>query len=127
MPRGNLNGLKIRTMRLDRKLADCPICKSPSKRSGLAHRWLRELGLSQPVMLEVTYSKHLCPNCGMKFNLPMDHLASPDCGFTNRVRNTALDLIDSGKTVEEAAEIMKTRFHVHVTKTTISDWIAVYR
>jgi len=127
MPRAEVTPLKIRTMRLDRKLATCPKCGGDCKRANLAHRWLRELGLSQPVILEVTYSKHWCPKCERKFDIPMDHLARPGCNFTNRVVNTALDLIDKGKSIDEAADVLEKRYLVHVPKTTINDWVAVER
>ena len=71
----------------------CPKCGTVSKRHSIGRRRLREVGISAPTVLEVTYSKHYCVNCRKHFSLPMDHLAQPSGRFTNRVRRTAVDLV----------------------------------
>jgi len=119
-------GVKIRQINLSRKICDCPVCSTPSKRHSLGHRWLREIGLSAPVVLEVTYSKHYCAKCQKHFNLPMDHLALPGSNFTNRVHRTAIDLVvKQCLTLERAKEAMLAKYHVLVPPTTIHDWVAV--
>ena len=119
-------GVKIRAINLSRKIVECPRCNTDSKRHSLGHRWLRDIGLSAPVILEVTYSKHYCPKCERHFNLPMEHLAQPGSNFTNRVHRTAIDLVaKQDYTLEKATEFMERKYQVHVPATTIHDWVAV--
>ena len=120
----NPTNIKIRNINLSRKTVECPECNTISKRNTLGHRWLREIGLSHPVVLEVTYSKHRCPKCERIFNLPMDHLAMPRSNFTNRVHRVATDLVRmQGYTLEKAKEYMQLKYHVCVPATTIHDWL----
>lgn len=118
------NEVKVRTINLSRKTATCPRCGTMSKRHSIGHRKLREVGISCATVLEVTYSKHYCPECRKHFSLPMDHLAQPASRFTNRVRRTAIDLITKESlTLEKAAGIMAEKYHVRVPPTTLHDWV----
>ncbi len=117
-------GTKIRKINLSRKTAPCPRCSAISKRHSIGHRRLREVGISGPTVLEVTYSKHYCVNCRKHFSLPMDHLAQPSGRFTNRVRRTAVDLVvKQSLTLEKATQRMRQKYHVHVPPTTLHDWV----
>jgi len=120
MPRGT----KIRRINLSRKTAPCSKCGTVSKRHSIGRRRLREVGISAPTVLEVTYSKHYCVNCRKHFSLPMDHLAQPSGRFTNRVRRTAVDLVvKQSMTLERATQRMRQKYHVHVPPTTLNDWV----
>ena len=87
------------------KKLPCPTCKEMSKCRSTGERQLRSIGLTQPVVLEVHYSKHYCKKCGRYFNAPMDNLAEPGSMFTNEVKKRALapvfeDQVPLRKTVE---------------------------
>jgi hypothetical protein len=120
MPRGT----KFRKINLSRKVAHCPRCNELSKRHSMGRRRLREVGISGPTVLEVTYSKHYCENCRKHFSLPMNHLALPSGRFTNRVRKTAVELvIKQALTLEKATQRMRLKYYVHVPPTTLHDWV----
>lgn len=117
-------GVKIRRINLSRKVIHCPKCGTLSKRHSEGRRRLREVGITSPVVLEVTYSKHFCNTCRKHFSQPMDHLAMPSGRFTNRVRRTALDLVlRQSLTLEKATLRMRQKYHVHVPPTTLHDWV----
>ena len=50
-------GVMVRSINLSVKQTECPKCNTNSTRHSLGHRWLREVGLSHPVLLEITFSK----------------------------------------------------------------------
>jgi len=115
---------KVREINLSRKTAPCPRCNTISKRHSVGHRRLREVGLSYPTTLEVTYSKHYCVNCRKHFSLPMDHLARPSGRFTNRVRRTSISLVTKQEiTFEKATQTMWSKYHVRIPPTTLHDWV----
>lgn len=116
---------RTRRISMSRKLACCPRCGELSKRHCTSRRRLREVGISAPVTLDVTYSKHYCENCRKFFSLPMDHLA-PKCGrFTHRVRRTAVMLVVAhAMTLDAAALRMRRKYFVNVPATTLHDWVA---
>jgi transposase len=117
-------GIKVRKINLSRKVAACPRCGMVGKRHSIGRRRLREVGISSPTRLEVTYSKHYCVNCHKHFSQPMEHLALPSGRFTNRVRRTAVDLVvKHDLTLEKATSQMRTKYHVHVPPTTLHDWV----
>lgn len=117
---------RVRTRRIiiSRKLARCPLCGEISKRHSTGRRWLHDVGVSAPVILDVTYSKHFCARCQRHFSLPMDHLAPLRGRFTHRVRRVAVGLVVSGAlTLESASFRMRQRYFVHVPPTTLHDWV----
>jgi transposase len=117
-------GTKFRKINMSRKTSPCPKCGEMSKRHSIGRRRLREVGISGPTVLEVTYSKHYCEKCRKHFSLPMDHLAQPSGRFTNRVRRTAVDLvIKQALTLEKATQRMRQKYYVHVPPTTLHDWV----
>ena len=117
-------GTKIRKINLSRKSAPCPKCTAIGKRHSIGKRTLREVGISGPTVLEVTYSKHYCIRCRKYFSLPMCHLAMPAGRFTNRVRRTAVDLVvKQAMTLEKSTQRMRQKYHVHVPPTTLHDWV----
>jgi len=119
-----LKGTKIRRLCLSRKKCRCPRCQTSSKRHSVCKRRLREVGISGPTILEITYSKHYCINCRRHFSQPMDHLAMPSGRFTNRVRRTSINLIvKQAMTLEKASVHMRKKYHVHIPPTTLYDWV----
>ena len=119
-------GVKCRRMNLSRKTAPCPKCSTVSKRHSIGQRTLREVGISSPTILEITYSKHYCMTCRKHFSIPMDHLAQPSGRFTNRVRRTAVALVvKEALTLEKATLRMRQKYYVHIPPTTLHDWVAV--
>jgi transposase len=118
-------GVRIKQINLSRKVAPCPTCGADSRRHQMGHRWLRDLGLSGPVVIEVAYSKHRCAKCEKMFNLPMEHLAKKGSNFTVRLQRTAIDLVvKQNMTLNAAQEEMRRKYHAVVPATTIHDWIA---
>jgi len=115
---------KHRQMNLSREMAPCPKCTTVSKRHSTGKRTLREIGISSPTVLEITYSKHYCVTCRKHFSIPMDHLAQPAGRFTSRVRQTAVALVvKEAMILEKASERMRLKYHVHVPVTTLHDWV----
>lgn len=114
----------LRKINISRKVATCPRCGALSRRYSVRRRKLRELGISKPLLLEVTFSRHYCEECDRYFSVPMDHLALPRARFTNRVRRTAVNLvIKDALTLAEATDTMRTKHYVHVPPTTLWGWV----
>ena len=117
-------GVKYRQMNLSRNTANCPKCGTLSRRHSTGKRTLREVGISGPTVLEITYSKHHCIPCRKHFSIPMDHLAMPSGRFSRRVRETAVAfVVKEGLTLEKAMLRMREKHHVHVPPTTLHDWV----
>lgn len=76
-------------------------------------------------MLEIRYSKHLCPKCEEYFNAPMDDLAEPGSLFTKTVQQKimATVLVDH-LPLRKAIERMLRDFYVHVPLSTLHGWLA---
>ena len=120
-----LRGTKIRKINLSRKSYLCPRCNTIGKRHSIGKRILREIGVSGPTVLEVTYSKHYCIRCQKHFSIPMNHLAMFAGRFTNRARKAAVDLVTKqSMTFEDATAYMRQKYHVHIPPTTLHDWVA---
>ena len=121
---GNPRGVRFRGINLSRKMIECPKCGTVSKRHSEGTRQLREIGITSPVVLVVTYSKHYCTVCRKHFSQPMEHIAMPSGRFTNRVRRAALDMVSAQQlTLEKAANRMRQKYFVHVPPTTLHDWV----
>ncbi len=117
-------GVKIRRINLSRKVAPCVKCGTISKRHSIGQRRLREVGVTGPTVLHITYSKHYCSKCRKHFSLPMEHIAQPSGRFTNRVRRTAVALVlKQAMTLEKATVRMRQKYHVHIPPTTLHDWV----
>lgn len=115
--------MKERTINLSARLAPCPLCGRPGKRHSPGQRRLREVGISEPTILRVRYSKHYCLACAKHFSMPMDHLAPPTARYTNRVRAVAVDLVQRcGLTLCAASFRMRKKYHVEVPPSTINGW-----
>ena len=120
-----IKGAKVRQINLSRKAAKCPSCGKEGRRHSLGHRWIYDLGLSKPALLNVTYSKHFCSKCDHFFNISMEQLAMPGSSFTNRVTKTAMALVmDKDMTLTGASELLQQKYHVHVPMTTLHGWVA---
>jgi transposase len=102
----------------------CPTCGTTSARRSNGVRQLRDLGIDRPVVLEVHYSKHFCPQCRTYFNCPMPDLAEPGSLYTLRVQNTAVAkvLVDH-LPLEQVQQQMFREFYVHVPPATLHDWV----
>ena len=103
----------------------CPTCGMSSPRRSTGQRRLRDIGVHHPIVLEVCYSKHLCPACHVYFNCPMDDLAEPGGQYAARARKIAVDkvLVDH-LPLESVRDQMFREFHVHVPPTTLHAWVA---
>ncbi len=67
-------------------------CGKRAPRRSLGRRTLHDLGdvlASRPIDLVVTYSKHKCPHCNLRFAADMADLAVPKCQYTKRVQDLA--------------------------------------
>ena len=74
----------------------CPRCGRRAGRRGLGRRTLHDLGdllAGRPVDLVVTYSKHKCPHCHLRFTADLADLAQPKCHYTKRVQDLAVRLV----------------------------------
>lgn len=102
----------------------CPSCGAASTRRSTGVRQLRDLGINGPVVLEVHYSKHFCPQCRTYFNCPMPDLAEPGSLYTRRVQETAVAkvLVDH-LPLEQVQQQMFREFYVHVPPATLHDWV----
>ena len=102
----------------------CPKCATSSPRRSEGTRRLRHLGLTHPVVLEVRYSKHLCPQCQEYFNAPMDDLAEPASLFTKAVQQKVLaTVLADHLPLRKAIERMLRDFFVHVPLSTLHGWV----
>lgn len=116
--------VQIRRMTISRREAHCPHCGMPGRRHAVGMRRLREIGITGPVVLVVTYSKHYCEVCRKHFSVDMNHLAPAHGRFTNRVRGRALDLLLRRRLTLCAASCRMRRDHyVHVPTTTMHEWV----
>lgn len=116
--------VKIRHIHMSRRLAPCPTCGLLSKRHSNAHRRLREIGITCPTVVAVTYSKHYCERCKKYFSVDMRYLAPSTGRYTDRVRRTAVSMvIKKALTLEKAASQMEQQYHVHIPLSTLHDWI----
>jgi transposase len=102
----------------------CPTCGISSPKRSTGTRQLRELGVGRPVVLEVHYSKHRCPQCRQYFNAPMDDLAEAGGLYTRRVQSAALaKVLVDGLPLETVQEQMVREFYVHVPPPTLHRWV----
>jgi len=119
-------GTKLRRINLSRINTPCPKCMTISKRHSNGKRKLKEVGISAPTILEVTYSKHYCTKCRKFFSLPMDHLAKPAGRFTNRAQRTAVDLVvKQSMTLQQASIRMRQKYFIEIPESTLHDWVVV--
>lgn len=116
---------EVKKIDLSRKESECPVCHLPGcKRHSVGFRRLYEIGFTQPVLLEVTYSKHYCGYCDKHFNLPMNHLADPGSSYTNRVKQTSVYMVQNeGMTLEDAIKSMLLKYSVDIPPSTLHDWL----
>lgn len=116
----------IREVTVSQVQAACPRCGRVGKRHSLSIRHLREIGISAPTIVRLTYSKHFCASCQKYFALPLPHIAVPSSRYTNRVRRVAVDLITARRlSYEDAAALLRERYRVQVPCSTLHDWVAL--
>jgi hypothetical protein len=78
----------------------------------------------RPREIELTYSQHHCPGCGLYFNAAMDDLALPKTRYTHRVVHTAVRLVVEDGLPYRAASWHLWRDHrVFVPFATIQNWV----
>lgn len=117
-------GTKFRKINMSRKVSQCPRCGGLSKRHSIGRRRLREVGISGPTILEVTYSKHYCERCRRHFSLPMEHLAPAGGRFTHRVRRAAVAMVVAqALALDKAALRMRQKYFIRVSPSTLHDWV----
>lgn len=102
----------------------CPTCGTSSPRRSEGTRQLRHLGLTHAVVLDVRYSKHLCPQCETYFNASMEDLAEPGALFTRAVQEKALASVLADRLpLRKAIERMLRDFYVHIPLSTLQGWL----
>ena len=116
---------RLRTRRRICKRARCPSCGSLSPKHSTNRRQLRDLGLHQPVVLEVIQSVHYCKPCDRYFKLCIDDLAEPGSLFTRAVKQKALASVFQDSLPIEAVVLRMLRdFNVHVPRSTLYYWMS---
>jgi len=119
---------RVRLVDLSRKMTDCPKCETPSKRHSVGYRYVNEVGLAEPVVLEIRASKHRCTSCKKIFSYPTGYISPPGSQYTNRVIRTAIDLhVEQDMTYREVCERMLEKYHVDIPLTTINEWVLAQR
>lgn len=118
----DLGGVEIRQINVTHKVYECLKCGTVSKRHSFGHKWIRDVGIEGPVVLEVRYSKHFCKKCEYYFAVPTEHLAPSNIKYSQRVIRTTLGLVKSGASLKAASDIMQSKYHVYVPASTIHDW-----
>ncbi len=116
--------MSIRKIDLSRKEAINEETGEVCRRHSTGVRRLKDIGLTGPSILEVTYSKHYSPMTKRFFNIDMSHIAKKGRRYTNRVVDTTIDLItEYDMTLDKASEFMKNKYFVNIPPTTIHDWV----
>lgn len=98
---------KVRRIKLVRTYAPCFRCGTMSSRHSRGTRTINDLGITTPVKIVVTYSKHYCPTCRKYFSIDMSHIAEP-----------------GSKTLIQVSNVMRFKYFVILPHTTLYDWIA---
>jgi transposase len=105
----------------------CPRCGQRAGRRGIARRTLHDLGdvlAGRPVDLVITYSKHKCPHCHLRFTADMTDLALPKCLYTKQVQNLAVRLVaEDGLPYRSASWHLWRDHRVFVPYATIQNWV----
>ena len=105
----------------------CPRCGKRAGRRGIARRTLHDLGdvlASRPVDLVITYSKHKCPHCHLRFTADMADLARAKCLYTKRVQDLAVRLVaEDGLPYRSASWHLGRDHRVVVPYATIQNWV----
>jgi predicted RNA-binding Zn-ribbon protein involved in translation (DUF1610 family) len=105
----------------------CPRCGKRAARRSLGRRTLHDLGdilAGQPIDLVVTYSKHKCPHCNLRFAANMSDLAVPKCQYTKRVQDLAVRLVaEDGLPYRSASWHLWRDHRVFVPFATIENWV----
>jgi len=105
----------------------CPRCGHRAGRCGIARRTLHDLGdvlAGRPVDLVITYSKHKCAHCQLRFTADMTDLALPKCLYTQRVQHLAVRLVaEDGLPYRNASWHLWRDHRVFVPYATIQNWV----
>ena len=105
----------------------CPECRRSAYRVRTVVRRLHDLGDSisgRPRDIEMTYSQHHCPGCGLYFNADMEDLALPKSHYTHRVVHTAVRLVvEDGLPYRSASWHLWRDHRVFVPFATIQNWV----
>ena len=102
-------------------------CGKRAPRRSLGRRTLHDLGdvlTGRPIDLVVTYSKHKCPHCNLRFVADMADLAVPKCQYTKRVQDLAVRLVaEDGLPYRPASWHLWRDHRVFVPFATIENWV----
>ena len=105
----------------------CPRCGRRAGRRSLGRRTLHDVGdilVGQPIDLVVTYSKHKCSHCRLRFAANMSDLAVPKCQYTKRVQDLAVRLVaEDGLPYRSASWHLWRDHRVFVPYATIQNWV----
>jgi len=105
----------------------CPRCDNRAPRRNVGQRSLHDLGdvrAGRPIDLIVTYSKHHCPHCNLRFTADMTDLALPKCQYTKRVQDLAVRLVaEDGLPYRSASWTLWRDHRVFVPFATIENWV----
>jgi ribosomal protein S27AE len=107
----------------------CPACGRRAYRVRTVTRRLHDLGdpvCGRPRDIQITYSQHHCPRCGLYFNADMDDLALPKSRYTHRVVHAAVRLVvEDGLPYRSASWHLWREHRVFVPFATIQNWVEV--
>lgn len=105
----------------------CPRCRQRAGRRGIGRRTLHDLGdvlNHRPIDLVVTYSKHKCPHCHLRFTADMTDLGLPKSLYTKRVQDLAVRLVaEDGLPYRSASWHLWRDHRVFVPYATIQNWV----
>jgi ribosomal protein S27AE len=105
----------------------CPECGRSAYRVRTVVRRLHDLGdpvCGRPRDIQITYSQHHCPGCGVYFNADMDDLALPKSHYTHRVVHAAVRLVvEDGLPYRLASWHLWREHRVFVPFATIQNWV----
>lgn len=108
---------------VSKKYCDCPVCQSRCKRHSSVVKSIKDLGENSPLILKINHSKHYCENCEKYFSIPIDSLVRHNRRYSNKVYDTAIELIVNEKaTLSKTRKTMKDKFFVDIPETTLHGW-----
>lgn len=127
---------KVRSLDISRRRASCPKCGRDGKRHSKGVRYVHEVSVFEnPLILELTLSKHFCEGCEKHFNVNTSYIAPSGSVYSNRVIRAAVDVYLNGTdklpvndmSYEKAVEIMNRRYHVKIPLSTLYEWVVEAR
>jgi len=106
-----------------RSHVECPTCHNMCRMHSIGTRRIRTIGVSEPTVMNIRYSKHRCKACEKFFSVDMSSVAMPHGHYSNEVRNIAIQLYNTGVSLEKVSGKMRREHYVDVPITTIHCWL----